>query len=53
MSHGTGATQCPHCGAVGNFTITMTNGGQVLNCKNCPRHFTAEVKHKQFTGKNR
>jgi len=27
MSNGSGATQCPKCGAVGTYRITMQNGG--------------------------
>ncbi len=51
--YGFGSTQCPKCGAVGTFPITLTNGGQVVACKNCHKNFTAEVRQQQFTGKNR
>ncbi len=53
MSNGTGVTQCPKCGAVGTFKITLSNGGQVVNCNSCRKSFTAQVKQQQFTGKNR
>ena len=51
--YGTGSTQCPKCGAVGAFKITLTNGGQVVTCRSCHKTFTAEVKQQQFTGNNR
>ena len=53
MAHGTGTTQCPKCGAVGTYPITMSQGGQVISCKSCHKNFTAQVDHGQFTGKNR
>jgi transposase-like protein len=53
MSYGTGSTQCPKCGAVGTYKITLTNGGQVITCNSCKKNFTAEVKQQQFTGRNR
>jgi transcription elongation factor Elf1 len=53
MSYGNGATQCPHCGAVGTYRITMQQGGQVIPCNSCRKNFTAEVKQGQFTGRNR
>ena len=30
MAYGTGVTQCPHCGSVGTYKITMQQGGQVI-----------------------
>jgi len=53
MAHGSGSTQCPKCGAVGTYTIRLENGGQVICCNNCRKNFTAEVRHGQFTGRNR
>ncbi len=53
MAHGSGTTQCPKCGAVGAYPITMTQGGQVISCQSCRKNFTAQVDHGQFTGKNR
>lgn len=53
MSYGTGTTQCPKCGAVGTYKITMQQGGQVIACNSCRKNFTAQVDHGQFTGKNR
>lgn len=53
MTNPTGVTQCPRCGTVGTYRITMQNGGQVLPCQKCHRTFTAQVQHGQFTGKNR
>jgi len=53
MAYGTGTTQCPKCGAVGTYTITTSQGGQVISCNACRKNFTAQVDHGQFTGKNR
>ena len=54
MNNPTGVTQCPKCGTVGTFRITMKqSGGQVLTCQKCHKNFTAQVDHGQFTGKNR
>jgi transcription elongation factor Elf1 len=53
MPNGSGATQCPKCGAVGTYKITMQNGGQVISCNSCRKNFTAEVKQGVFTGRNR
>lgn len=53
MSYGSGSTQCPHCGKVGAYKVTMQNGGQVVSCSSCRKNFTAEVKQAQFTGRNR
>lgn len=53
MAQGSGVTQCPKCGAVGTYPITMSQGGQVITCKNCRKNFTAQVDHGQFTGRNR
>lgn len=53
MSHPTGVMQCPKCGAVGTYSITMQQGGQVICCKSCRKNFTAQVAHGQFTGRNR
>ena len=53
MAYGTGVTQCPHCGCVGTYIITMHQGGQVISCEQCRKNFTAEVKQGQFTGKGR
>ena len=53
MAYGTGTTQCPHCGSVGNYKVTMGSGGQVLNCKSCRKNFIAEVRQGQFTGRSR
>jgi len=53
MAYGSGATQCPKCGAVGTYTVTMQNGGQVICCNSCRKNFTAEVHQGQFTGRNR
>lgn len=53
MTFQSGSTQCPKCGAVGTFKITLTNGGQVMTCRACHKTFTAEVKQGELTGKNR
>ena len=53
MSYGSGVTQCPKCGTVGTYRITMQNGGQVIACNGCRKNFTAEVKQGTFTGRNR
>jgi transcription elongation factor Elf1 len=53
MSDGSGSTQCPHCGAVGTYKITIQQGGQVISCNNCRKNFTAQVDHAKFIGKNR
>jgi len=53
MAYGTGVTQCPKCGAVGTYQITMQQGGQVISCDSCRKNFHAEVRQGQFTGPNR
>jgi transposase-like protein len=53
MSSTTGVTQCPQCGTVHTYRITMQNGSQVLSCQKCHKNFSAQVQHGQFTGKNR
>jgi len=53
MAYGSGTTQCPHCGAIGNYPITMSSGGQVISCQKCHKNFTAQVKNGQFTGQSR
>ncbi|TWU49260.1 hypothetical protein Poly59_38740 [Rubripirellula reticaptiva] len=53
MAHETDASQCPKCGAVSTYTITMQNGGRLISCSSCRKNFTSEVKQALFTGKNR
>ena len=53
MTDSNGVTQCPKCGAVGTYRITMQNGSQVICCNSCRKNFHAHVHHGQFTGKNR
>jgi transposase-like protein len=53
MNNSTGVTQCPKCGSVSTYRITLQKGGQVLTCQRCHKNFTAQGQHGQFTGKNR
>jgi transposase-like protein len=53
MNKGSGSTQCPKCGRVATYAITMVDGGQALTCKQCHKGFTAEVRNGEFTGRNR
>lgn len=48
----TGVTQCPKCGAVGTYKITLSNGTIGLSCTKCRKSFRAEVRLSQFTGRN-
>jgi transcription elongation factor Elf1 len=39
---------CPKCGSSTSAEITMTDGGQVVTCKNCSKNFMMDVSHGEF-----
>ncbi|RED54160.1 hypothetical protein DFP90_101963 [Aestuariispira insulae] len=47
------STFCPNCGAISDYKINMINGRQVLQCRDCTKRFIAEVRQREFTGRNR